>query len=341
MPERIKVLIVDDSAVIRNYLRMELSHVKDIEISGTAPDAYIARNKIFQLSPDVLILDIQMPKVDGLTFLKKIMKYHPLPVIIFSSYTKSGVSIALEALEAGAIDFIQKPASFADNKNTINVLAEKIREAKKAKILKSSNGSRQKAKDIKTKISSVDRIIAIGASTGGTVAIKEILTNLPSRVPPILIAQHMPPVFTKTFADRLSKDCAINVKEAENGERLEIGKALVAPGNYHMELAKGNKNYFVKLSQKEPVNNQRPSVDVLFKSVAKIAGDDSIGVILTGMGHDGAGGLLEMRKSGAFTIAQDKETSVVFGMPKYAIKIGSTSIIAPLDDIAGVLLSKL
>lgn len=339
---KIKVLAVDDSAVMRNFLKMELSRLPDIEIIGTAPDAYIARDKLLSLAPDVIVLDVQMPKIDGLTFLDKIMRHYPLPVIIFSSYTKNGVSVALEALEAGAVDFVQKPVSLKDKEDTINMLAQKIREAKKAKILKSSNTAKdRKIRDLKSHITATDKIIAIGASTGGTVAIKEILTKLPKDTPPVLIAQHMPPAFTKTFAERLNTECAVTVKEAENGERLEIGKALIAPGDYHMELVRGSKNFFVKLNQKAPVNNQRPSVEVLFKSVAKVAGSDSIGIILTGMGCDGATGLLEIKKAGGFTVAQSKETSVIFGMPKHAIKIGAAVEVAHLNEIPNILISKL
>lgn len=345
---KIRVLIVDDSAVMRHFLSRELSLQPGIDVLGTAPDAYVARNKIINLKPDVLTVDIQMPRMDGVTFIDKMMKHHPMPIVVFSSFTKSGAELTLNALDAGAIDYMQKPASMADAARTVNLLARKIKAASKVspkKISPSENNKNVHSNDLKPVIKKGiiddEKIIAIGASTGGTNAIKEILTKLPENFPPIVIVQHMPAYFTKSFADRLNAQCEVEVKEARNGEKLQHGTALIAPGDYHMELKMNGSGYVVKTNQNRPVNNQRPSVDVLFNSVAGAAGKNAVGVILTGMGGDGAKGLLEMKKAGAFTVAQDKSTSVVFGMPKQAIRIGAIDQIAELTDIPNILYNQI
>jgi two-component system chemotaxis response regulator CheB len=341
---------------MRHFLSEELSHLSGIDVIGTAPDAYVARNKILRLEPDVVTLDINMPKIDGLTFLKKIMKYHPVPVIIFSSYTKKGAEVTLNALEAGAVDYMEKPSSFKDKNKTIRLIGEKIRQASRAnptsviarnEVTKQSQGTALASVspamttkgDEETLFNYGSAVIAVGASTGGTVAIKEILTRLPADLPPIVIVQHMPPDFTRAFAERLDSICDINVKEAVSGDHLYPGTALVAPGDCHMELRKNNNGYYVSLNRGELINNQRPSVEVLFDSVAKTAGGDAIGVILTGMGNDGAKGLLEMKKAGAYTVAQDENSCVVFGMPKQAIKLGAAAKVASMQEIPAILIN--
>lgn len=335
-----KVLIVDDSAVMRHFLSNELSSQPGIEVVGTAPDAFVARSKIINLKPDVITIDIQMPKINGLTLIKKIMKHYPVPIVVFSSYTRTGAELTLNALDAGAMDYVQKPSSMLDAPKTVNLLARKIKNVSKIDLSRlDQTENNEQGYEASAKQGTIDerKIIAIGASTGGTVAIKKILSKIPRHFAPIVIVQHMPAYFTKTFAETLNSFCAIEVKEAEDNDKLCPGKALIAPGDYHMELKKNNKGYFVKINQKGLVNNQRPSVEVLFNSVVETAGKNSIGVILTGMGSDGAKGLLEMKKAGAYTIAQDKNSSVVFGMPKQAIKLGAVLQVASLSEMPSIL----
>lgn len=343
---KIRVLTVDDSALMRQLLAELLSKDPEIEVIGAAPDPYVAREKIKALNPDVLTLDVEMPKMDGLTFLEKLMRGRPMPVVMVSSLTEAGCQTTLRALELGAVDFITKPKiDLRDGMEDVaQDLIEKIKAAAQAKLGKRSSAPRPPSAIPAAQIGSAmikttDTIIAIGASTGGTEALKEVLEVLPPNTPPIIITQHMPERFTKTFADRLNSLCRIAVKEAEDGDSVLPGHALIAPGNYHMTLTRSGARYNVRLNQDPPVNRHRPSVDVMFDSVAKYAGQNSIGVILTGMGGDGAKALLEMKRKGAFTIAQDEASCVVFGMPKEAIKLGGVDKIYPLADIPAAILT--
>lgn len=337
----IKVLIVDDSAVVRQVLSRELSKVSDIEVIGTASDPYFARDKILSCKPDVITLDIEMPRMDGLTFLKKLMAQYPIPVIIVSSLTQKGGEIAMEALECGAVDVICKPGAAYTVGNISSILIDQIRAASRINLSKLSNrSSPAPIKPISYSMTATtNKILAIGASTGGTTAIEHVLLSMPSNAPGIVIVQHMPEKFTKAFADRLNKICDIEVHEAQNGDSVIPGRALIAPGNHHMILRRSGARYFVELKDTPPVFHQRPSVEVLFNSVAMFAGKNAVGIILTGMGTDGAQGLLEMRKAGAVTIAQDQDSSVVWGMPGEAVKIGAADHVLPLDSIAEKALS--
>jgi len=333
---RIRVLVVDDSAVVRKILSEKLDDANDIEVIGTAPDPYIARDKIVALQPDVVTLDVEMPRMDGITFLKKIMHYFPLPVIIVSSLTPRGGKLAMEALESGAMDVIQKPGSNYSVEDLGDLLVEKVRAAVISKPVKPSSvnkARRGKPKEMSYLRVATEKIVAVGASTGGTEALRVMLETMPPDAPGIVIVQHMPEKFTRSFAARLDDTCRIEVKEARDGDRVQPGKALITPGNHHMLLQRGGAGYQVRLKQGPRVFYQRPSVEVLFQSVAKVAGPDSMGVILTGMGADGAKGLLAMKSAGAYTIAQDEQTCVVFGMPREAINIGAVDNVVPLDRI--------
>ncbi len=347
MKTKISVLVVDDSAIVRKVLSEELSRERGIEVVGTAPDPYVARDKIVRLKPDVITLDIEMPRMDGLTFLKKLMKYHPLPVIIVSSLTKKGGKLAMEALSLGALEVISKPsASYSVGDMSVQ-LADKIRAVAnvnmKAKIEAARNqtAAPEKASAGKALSATTNKILAIGASTGGTEAIKTVLMGMPPNSPGIIVVQHMPAKFTTSFAERLDSLCSIHVKEAQDGDSVVNGQALIAPGNFHMLLRRSGARYYVQIKNGPMVHHQRPSVDVLFKSVADYAGGNAVGVILTGMGSDGADGLLQMRQAGARTIAQDERTCVVFGMPKEAIKREAAEKVAALPDVAGAALRML
>ena len=334
--QKIKTLIVDDSAVVRKILSEELSKFPDIEVVGTAPDPFVARDKILKLQPDVITLDIEMPRMDGLTFLKKLMKHYPLPVIIVSSLTIKGSKLALEAMEIGAVDVIAKPGGSYSVGDMSDMLAEKIRVAATANISRRYEDQIDagKPEPIRALAETTHKVIAIGASTGGTEALKDVLTRMPPNSPGIIVVQHMPAHFTTAFAERLNSLCQVSVKEAGDNDSVTPGTVLVAPGNYHMLLRRSGARYYVEVKDGPRVHHQRPSVDILFKSTAKYAGPNSIGVILTGMGADGAEGLLEMKQAGAKTIAQDEKTCVVFGMPKEAIKLGAADKVVPLGQVA-------
>lgn len=336
----IRVLIVDDSATARSLLKSVLESETGIEVVGTAPDAYVARDMIVSLRPDVICLDVEMPRMDGITFLKKLMQHMPTPVVMVSSLTRSGAKTTLDALESGAIDFVAKPhANIYDGIDEIkSELIEKVKSASKVNVrhLVSKNIN---ITPLASLSETTNKIVAIGASTGGTEALKEVITKMPSNSPAIVIVQHMPPKFTKSFADRLNELSQINVVEASNQEPLTNGKAIIAPGAYHMVLRRTGSKYFVEIGDGKKVSGHKPSVDVLFNSVAKVAGSNAVGVILTGMGADGAKGLLNMKKSGATTIGQDESSCVVYGMPKVAYNLGAVDRQVPLDRVAEEIIS--
>ncbi|MDG5799394.1 chemotaxis response regulator protein-glutamate methylesterase [Marinilabiliaceae bacterium ANBcel2] len=355
--KKIRVLVVDDSAVVRQSLSSILETDPQIEVMGTAADPLIAVKKIMKEIPDVITLDIEMPRMDGLTFLRKIMSQHPIPVVVISSLTQEGTEVAMKALEYGASEIIGKPAMnaaqfFNDSKI---ILCDAVKAASQAKLsrLKISNPPAAEiiipkhTADIiiekgvtKTKISDTEKIIVIGASTGGTEAIRKILNAMPPRMPGIAIVQHMPEGFTKSFAASLNRSSKLEVKEAENGDKLYQGRVLIAPGNFHMLLKRSGKEYSVEIKQGPLVNRHRPSVDVLFRSASRYAGQNATAILMTGMGSDGAKGLLELKEAKAETIAQNKETSVVFGMPREAIKIGAAKKIMGVEELVPYLAKK-
>ncbi|GAB4327901.1 MAG: protein-glutamate methylesterase/protein glutamine deamidase [Calditrichia bacterium] len=335
----VRVLIVDDSALVRQILAKGLSMDPEIEVVGTASDPYIARDKILQLRPDVLTLDVEMPRMDGLEFLKKLMPQYPIPVIMVSALTQRGSQITLEALSSGAVDFVVKPAADV-SRQLLGMMQELQKKVKMAATVdvshwKNPEKVRRIIKKVKSEALAVttDKVIAIGASTGGTEALRKVLMAMPSNTPGTVIVQHMPAGFTKMFAKRLNELCEMEVKEADNNDRVMTGRVLVAPGDYHMQLIRSGGEYRVILKKGDPVCGHRPSVEVLFNSVAKSAGSNAIGVMLTGMGHDGADAMVAMRQAGARTMAQDEATSVVFGMPKEAFLRGGAEKLVPLDEI--------
>jgi two-component system chemotaxis response regulator CheB len=337
----IRVLIVDDSAIVRKILSEALAGEPDLEVVGSAPDPYVARDKILSLRPDVLTLDIEMPRMDGLTFLKKLMHFHPMPTVVISSLTQPSCRIAVEALEVGAVEVLAKPGGPYSVGELRHTLAAKIRAAAASRVRRPQQTGEVPTvakPSILVQFPS-NTVIAIGASTGGTEAIASVLTKLPASIPGIVVAQHIPPQFSRAFANRLNDLCPFKVKEAEDGDLLTPGVALVAPGDYHMLLRSIGGRYSVTVKTGPRVCYQRPSVDVLFSSVAEAAGNRAIGVLLTGMGSDGAQGLLKMRQAGARTIAQNETTCVVFGMPREAIELGAAEQIMPLPEIAGGILS--
>ena len=331
----INVLIVDDSAVVRKVLATELSKAPDINVVGTAIDPFVARDKILQLKPDVLTLDLEMPRMDGLTFLGKLMKHHPLPVVIVSSLTPAGGRTAMRALALGAVDVACKPGSSYSVAELGPILIDKIRAAAVARIVKrESSPSTSPASMPKVDLmQTTHKILAIGASTGGTRAIESVMTALPVNTPGTMIVQHMPEHFTRSFAERLNDLCQMEIREAKDGDALMPGLALIAPGGKHMCLVRSGARYFATVKDGPPVHHQRPSVDVLFHSVARHAGLNAVGTILTGMGADGAQGLLAMKKAGSHTFAQDEASCVVFGMPKEAIKLGAADEVVSLSNM--------
>ncbi len=349
----IRVLIVDDSALVRQLLTELLGSDPDIVVVGAASDPFVAREKIRSLSPDVLTLDVEMPKMDGITFLSNLMRLRPMPVVMVSSLTEKGADVTLEALELGAVDFVTKPkmdlAASLDG-YAAEIIA-KVKMAASARIrtldrrAASMEISPKHSADVilkqaarKSHFRTTDRIIAIGASTGGTEAIKEVLMAMPPDAPGIVIAQHIPEAFSGPFAERMNRCCAMTVCEARDGQQIVTGHVYIAPGSHHLMVERDGARYICRLSAGLPVNRHRPSVDVLFRSVAQNAGANAIGAILTGMGGDGAQGLLEMRNAGAPTVAQDERTSVVWGMPGEAVKCGGVEVVLGLNEIAARLM---
>jgi len=347
IPERkIKVLIIDDSALIRSVLKEVINSFPDMEAIGAAAHPLQAREMIKTLNPDVLTLDVEMPEMDGLTFLEKLMRLRPMPVLMISSLTERGSEAALRALELGAVDFLPKPKlgiiegiqAYADE------IAAKIRIAYGTKIRPRSQDAHTSITSLPAlgnRISTTEKIIVVGSSTGGTEAIKEFLIRMPPDAPGILIAQHMPEAFTKSFANRLDSLCKIKVVESAGNERVLPGHAYIAPGHSHLLLKRSGANYMTELSQAAPVNHHRPSVEVLFRSAAQHAGKNVIGVMLTGMGKDGAIGMLEMRQAGAYNLAQDEASCVVFGMPREAIAVGAVDEVVPIQEMTQRVLNRL
>jgi two-component system chemotaxis response regulator CheB len=333
----IKVLVVDDSAVMRAFLGRVVASQPDMELVAVAADPVLAIDRIRLKAPDVITLDVEMPRMNGLDFLAKLMAVRPLPVIMISSLTRQGADTTLRALELGAVDFFAKPANLADLEGSVHEIAEKIRAAGLARVVRHRLHTPVRASRPALHApgpAATDAVIGIGASTGGVEALREILVNLPVRMPPILIAQHMPPGFTETFARRLDSICQIGVAEARDGQPACHGMAYIAPGGRHLTLGRRMGGYLLRVTDEPPVNRHRPSVDPLFRSIAKVAGARAIGVMLTGMGGDGAEAMLEMSRCGAHTIAQDEATSVVFGMPRQAILLGGVREVLPLGEMA-------
>jgi two-component system chemotaxis response regulator CheB len=345
--KKIRVLIVDDSALIRSVMSEIISSQADMEVVGVAPDPLVARELIKQTNPDVLTLDVEMPKMDGLDFLEKLMRLRPMPVLMVSSLTERGSEITMRALELGAVDFVTKPKISIQSgmREYTELIADKIRAAAKARIkprvIGASGAQAAALPALRNPLTSSEKLIIIGASTGGTEAIREFLMQMPSDCPGILIAQHMPEGFTTSFARRLDSLCKISVREALGDERILPGHAFIAPGHSHLLLARSGANYVTKIEQSEPVNRHRPSVDVLFRSAAQAAGKNAVGVILTGMGKDGAHGMLAMKEGGAYNFAQDEASCVVFGMPREAIALGAAHEVGALTDLPGMVLGYL
>jgi two-component system chemotaxis response regulator CheB len=339
----IKVLVVDDSATARAIISEILKSDPEIESVDTAPDAYIARDKIVASKYDVICLDVEMPRMDGITFLKKIMRYVPIPVIMVSSLTRKGAQTTLEALDSGAIDFVAKPHSnIYDGKEAITKeLLDKVKMASYAVVKQKNVIGKKETLSYKATQLTTQKIVAIGSSTGGTEALKDILIKLPANAPSIIIAQHMPASFTGQFAARLNELCKVEVKEAQSGDYLGVGQVFIAPGDKHMVLRKSGARYYLEVGGGKKVSGHRPSVDVLFNSVAKVAGKNAIGVILTGMGSDGAKGLLKLKETGASTFGQDEKSCVVYGMPKVAKSIGAVDKEIPIENMAKTILQEL
>ncbi len=352
MKEKIRVLVVDDSAVVRQTLQEILNSDPQIEVIATASDPYVAAERIQQIVPDVITLDVEMPRMDGITFLQKIMSQHPIPVVICSSLAGKGADTTLKALECGAVEIIEKPKmgtkQFLQESKTLICDAVKAAYLVKVKKIGPVRVVQRKltadaviAKPVfsKAMVQTTEKVVVVGASTGGTEALRIFLEALPSTAPGMVIVQHMPENFTSSFARRLDSLCAITVKEAENNDTVIRGRALIAPGNKHCLLKRSGARYYVEIKDGPLVSRHRPSVDVLFRSAARYAGSNAVGMIMTGMGDDGASGMLEMKQAGAYNIAQDEATSVVFGMPHEAIKKGAVDRVLPLQAFAGAILN--
>ena len=347
---KVRVLIVDDSAVVRQTLRDVLQSDPEIEVIATAGDPFVAADRIAEQVPDVITLDIEMPRMDGLTFLKKLMSQHPIPVVICSSLAEEGAQSTIKALEYGAVDIVTKPRlgtrQFLEDSRVALCDAVKAAAAARVRALTPSHTVEPKltadailSPATHAMAETTEKVVVIGASTGGTEALKTVLESLPADTPGIVIVQHMPELFTRAFANRLDGLCNITVKEAETNDTVIRGRALIAPGNHHLLLKRSGARYFVEVKDGPLVCRHRPSVDVLFRSAARYAGQNAVGIILTGMGDDGARGLLEMKQAGARTIAQDEATCIVFGMPKEAIKLNGVDKVLPLSSVAGALLA--
>ena len=341
MGRKVRVLIVDDSALVRQLLTQGLSIDPDIEVVGSAADPYAARDKIIELNPDVITLDVEMPRMDGVDFLRRLMPQYPIPVLMVSSLTQRGKQITLEALDAGAVDFVAKPTTDVA-RGLVGMLQElrtKVKSTAQANVShwkgrQPVQQSQVKAAPVRALAESTDKVVAIGASTGGTEAIRKLIVNFPVSMPGVVIVQHMPAGFTKMFADRLNQLCAMEVKEAETGDRIMPGRVLIGPGGMHMRVVRSGGIYQVECKPGDPVSGHCPSVDVLMNSVAKHVGANAIGVMLTGMGSDGSDGMLAMRQAGARNLAQDEASSVVFGMPKVAYERGGAERLLPLEQLA-------
>jgi len=336
--KKIKILIIDDSALMRQLLTAIFHEDPELQVVGTAANPLLAREKIKTLKPDVLTLDVEMPGMDGITFLEKLMRLHPLPVVMVSTHTEKGANATLRALDLGAVDFVTKPQGGLRDGISHEIMDEiraKVRAAAGAHVRPAPVRQAERIfQPLSSTLACREGVIVIGASAGGTQAIAEILSRLPSQIPGIAIVQHMPPKFTASFAERLNNQCQLEVREAKNGDRLRSGTVLIAQGGRHMALMRAGGGYAVRVYEDEPVNRHRPSVDVLFDSTALIARDNAVGIILTGMGCDGARGLRAMKTAGAYTIAQDEKSSVVFGMPEQAIRQGAACEVTPLERIA-------
>jgi two-component system chemotaxis response regulator CheB len=342
MDPQVSVLVVDDSSIVRQVLTRELSRQPGVKVVGAAPDPFVARDMILQLKPDVVTLDIEMPRMDGLTFLRKLMKYHPLPVIVVSSLAAKGREMAIACLEAGAIDVVSKPNESYSIGDVAGHLADLIRGATRVRLRAprahvASNQGEARGPAIAGSVALAEtthKVVALGASTGGTEALRVVLEALPKQSPGIVMTQHMPEGFTASFAERLNGLCQVEVKEAADGDWVVPGRALLAPGNRHLKLDRDGARYIARVVDGPRVSRHKPSVDVLFESVARVAGKNAFGAIMTGMGGDGAAGMLSMRKAGAVTVAQDEASCIVYGMPKEAVKLGGVQVVSPLSEIS-------
>ncbi len=340
----IRVLIVDDSATARTVLTKALSKDNEIEVIGTAPDAYVARDKIVKLKPDVICLDVEMPRMDGISFLKKLMKHFPIPVLMVSSLTQRGAQVTFDALDAGAVDYVGKPHSnIYDGIDDIEKeLIQKVKTVASSKVrVKNLSTAPKSTERTYALAETTNKIIAIGSSTGGTVALSELIQEFPKNAPGTVIVQHMPSGFTESFAQRLSEISKVDVKEAKDGDIITKGTVYIAPGDLHMVVKREGGHYKIQIGTGKKISGHRPSVDVLFNSVSKHVGANAVGVILTGMGSDGAKGLLAMKNAGSYTIGQDEKTSVVYGMPKVAYDIGAVIEQQPLENIANTIFKHL
>lgn len=344
----IKVLVVDDSALVRSLLAEIIRNTPDMVLVGAAPDAYVARDMVNEFAPDVITLDIEMPRMDGLSFLEKLMGARPTPVVMISTLAEEGAEATLRALELGAVDYIPKPKLGVSSgiREYADLIVEKLRDAASVKVKPRVKSNRTviagtEKIPLTSKLLGTEKIIAIGASTGGTEAIKDLLVQLPAAVPGIVMTQHMPPGFTRTYAERLNKLTRLHVVEAKGGERILPGHAFLAPGGFHLLVERSGADYILKLSESEPVHRHRPAVDVMMRSAAVAGGKNVLGILLTGMGKDGARGMLDIRNSGGYTFAQDEASCVVYGMPKEAVLCGAVDETVELDKMGAALLEKI